>query len=486
MPIGAATLQPLQARDFHLELFSETGVHNSSQPDIDKSFALCLSSKPVTNLLAEKLQSIFKNLRGFGKLSESNVADAVREVRLALLAADVNYQVARDFCEEVKKKSLGADVLQSIRPGEQFVKIVHDELLTCFTAPDKGMTANRPLRILLLGLNGAGKTTTAGKLAKWLIRQHQKVMLIAGDRARPAAIKQLEILAKQVGANVQTFPGETDPVKVAQLALEMIEKEKPDVAIFDAAGRLDVDESLLEELANVNLVWQAHESLLVADAATGQAATRVAEAFKARVPITGLILSKFDADTRGGAALSFQRVTQVPIRFLGTGEGMDAIELFQPERLVGRLLGMGDVVGLVEKAQLEFDAASAEKLAAKIKKNSFDLQDFLEQIKMIKRLGPLQNLLGMIPGMPKMSDSVDGDKSLRRTEAMIFSMTPGERRNPGLLNARRRVRIAKGSGTTVTELNELLSQFEKMKKMMQQFARGGNPEQMLRGLTGRR
>ena len=436
-------------------------------------------------LLTEKLQGVFKTLRGYGKLSESNVADAVREVRLALLAADVNYQVAKDFCEEVKTKALGAEVLASIRPGEQFVKIVHDELIACFSSDTPGITPNRPLRILLCGLNGAGKTTTAGKLAGYFKKQKQQVVLIAGDLARPAAIEQLQILGQQVGVTVLTFPGEKSPEKVAQMAREEITRLRAEVAIFDAAGRLDVDDALLAELEAVGKAWEPQESLLVADAATGQTAVKVAQAFHSRVPLTGMVLSKFDADTRGGAALSFQRVTQVPIRFLGTGEGIDALELFDPERLVGRLLGMGDIVGLVEKAQSEFDMASTEKMAQKLAKNSFDLQDFLDQIKMVKKLGPLQNILGMIPGMPKMPDSVDGEKSLRRVEAMIRSMTPEERTRPSVLNARRRQRIARGSGTSVSELNELLHRFEEMKKMMQRLTRGGSPDKMLRNLMGR-
>ena len=438
------------------------------------------------DLLKDKLQSVFKTLRGYGKLSESNVADAVREVRLALLAADVNYQVAKDFCEEVKKKSLGAEVLASIRPGEQFIKIVHDELLAIFGSETKELTHNRPLRILLCGLNGAGKTTTAGKLAAWFKKQKQNVVLVAGDLARPAAIEQLQILGKQVGVTVLTFPGEKNPANVAKAAREEITRLRAEVAIFDAAGRLDVEESLLAELEAVGKIWEPQETLLVADAATGQTSVKVAQAFHTRVPLTGLVLSKFDADTRGGAALSFQRVTNVPVRFLGTGEGIDALELFQPERLVGRLLGMGDIVGLVEKAQLEFDAVSTERMAEKMAKNSFDLQDFLDQIKMVKKLGPLQNLLGMIPGMPKMPDSVDGEKSLRRVEAMIRSMTPEERTRPSVLNARRRQRIARGSGTSVSELNELMHRFEEMKKMMQRLTRGGRPDQMLRNLMGKR
>src|SRR5476651_2106876 len=438
------------------------------------------------DLLKEKLQGVFKTLRGYGKLSEANVADAVREVRLALLAADVNYQVAKEFCEEVKTKAMGAEVLASIRPGEQFIKIVHDELLAIFGSETQELTPNRPLRILLCGLNGAGKTTSAGKLAAWFRKSKQHVVLVAGDLARPAAIEQLQILGKQIGVTVLTYPGEKSPETVAKLAREEITRLRAEVAIFDAAGRLDIDDSLLAELEAVGKAWEPQETLLVADAATGQTAVKVAQAFHSRVPLTGLVLSKFDADTRGGAALSFQRVTKMPIRFLGTGEGIDALELFQPERLVGRLLGMGAVVGLVEKAQAEFDASSMEKLSEKMSKNSFDLQDFLDQIKMMRKLGPLQNVLGMIPGMPKIPDSVDSEKSLRRVEAMIRSMTPGERSRPAVLNARRRQRIARGSGTSVSELNELLHRFEEMKKMMQRLTRGGSPDKMLRNLMGKR
>jgi signal recognition particle subunit SRP54 len=386
----------------------------------------------------------------------------------------------------VKKKSLGHDVLASIRPGEQFVKIVHDELLACFSGETAELTPNRPLRLLLCGLNGAGKTTTAGKLAAWFKNRKQHVVLVAGDLARPAAIEQLQILGQKIGVTVLTFPGEKSPEAVARLAREEVDRLRAEVAIFDAAGRLDVEDSLLAELEAVGKAWEPQETLLVADAATGQTAVKVAQAFHSRVPLTGLVLSKFDADTRGGAALSFQRVTKVPIRFLGTGEGIDALELFQPERLVGRLLGMGDIVGLVERAQAEFDVTSTEKLGEKLAKNSFNLQDFLDQVKMVRKLGPLQNVLGMISGMPKIPDSVDGEKSLRRVEAMIRSMTPEERSRPGILNARRRQRIARGSGASVTELNELLHRFEEMKKMMQRLTRGGSPDKMLRNLMGRR
>jgi signal recognition particle subunit SRP54 len=439
----------------------------------------------MANLLTEKLQSVFKTLRGYGKLSESNVSDAVREVRLALLAADVNYQVAREFCDEVKKKSLGAEVLSSIRPGDQFVKIVHDELLARFGTDRGGLTNNRPLRILLCGLNGAGKTTTAAKLARWYKEQRKEhVVLVAGDLARPAAIQQLQTLGAQIGVNVLAWPDEKDPVKTARMAREEAERLRAEVIIFDSAGRTDVDDQLLGELENVARAWEPQETLLVADAATGQTAVKVAQAFQTRVPLTGLILSKFDADVRGGAALSFHAVTSSPIRFLGTGEGVKAFEQFMPERLVSRLLGMGDIIGLVEVAQEQYDAESASKIEEKLRKNSFDLQDFVDQMRQMKKLGPLENLLGMIPGMANLKVSPGDEKSMGRIEAMILSMTPAERRNPDLLNARRRLRIANGSGTSVTELNQLLRRFGEMKKLMGRFTRGGKPEKMLQQWLG--
>lgn len=440
----------------------------------------------MTSQLTEKLTAIFKKMRGYGKLTESNVADAVREVRLALLAADVNYQVAKEFCEEVKTKCLGKEVIDAVRPGDLFVKIVHDELIARFSADSGTITPNRPLRLLLCGLNGAGKTTTAAKLALFFKNQKQHVVLIAGDLARPAAIAQLETLGKQIGVPVLTWPNEKDVRKVALAARDEAERLRADIAIFDSAGRLDVDDALLDELEAVGQTWQPQESLLVADAATGQTAVKVAQAFSARVPLTGLVLSKFDADVRGGAALSLQNVTQCPIKFLGTGETVNAFEVFAPQRLVSRMLGMGDIVGLVEKAQAEFDLASMEKMEEKLKKNSFDFNDFLAQMRQIKKLGPLENLLGMLPGMSNVKTSPQDEKSLGRVEAMILSMTPQERKHPEILNARRRLRIANGSGTSVSELNTLLRRFEEMKKMMQRLARGGNPEKLLKQMLGGR
>ncbi len=439
------------------------------------------------NQLTEKLQSVFKKLRGYGKLNESNVSDAVREVRRALLAADVNYQVAKEFCAEVKEKAMGEEVLRSIKPGDQFVKIVNDELIARFGNKDNDISSDRPLRLMLVGLNGAGKTTTAAKLALHFKKKlKEDVLLVAGDLARPAAIDQLEALGKQINVPVLAFRGEKDVAKVAKEAAAEAERLRARITIFDSAGRLDVDDTLLEELEQVGKVWQPQETLLVADAATGQAAVSVAEAFASRVQVTGLVLSKFDADVRGGAALSIQAVTDAPIKFLGTGEAANALEVFAPERLVSRMLGMGDIVGLVERAQEEFDLENAAQMEEKLKKGRLDLQDFLDQMRAMKKMGPLENLLGMIPGMPKIPDSAVDENAIKRLEAMVLSMTPAERRQPDILNARRRIRIANGSGTSVSELNDLLKRFNEMKRMMGKLTRGGNPEKMLKKMMGGR
>lgn len=438
----------------------------------------------MLNQLGEKLQDVFKKMRGFGKLSESNIADALKDVRMALLAADVNFQIAKDFCERVKVKALGTEVQTSIRPGDMFVKIVHEELLNVFEGGgDRDLFAARPLTLLLCGLNGAGKTTTAGKLAKFLKKNGESVVLVAADLTRPAAAEQLRVLAGQVGVPViMPQVGETVTGYLGRAKAEA-EAQKPDVVIYDTAGRMEIDAGLQEELKQVHAFLKPQECLLVADAATGQAAVEVAKAFQASGNITGLILSKFDGDARGGAALSLQSVTGCPIKFLGTGEKLEAFERFHPDRLVSRLLGMGDIVSLVEKAQEEIDLGDAARLQEKMLKQTFSLQDFLDQLKMLKKLGPLQNLLGMIPSMHSMSSSALDERALKHTEAIICSMTPQERRNPDLLNARRRVRIANGSGTSVTQVNDLMKRFREMKKLMSQFARGGQ-DKMMKRLSG--
>ncbi|MCS7063302.1 MAG: signal recognition particle protein [Methylacidiphilales bacterium] len=436
--------------------------------------------------LAEKLQGVFRNLRGLGRISESNIEATVREIRLALLSADVNYQVAKALCDEVKRRALGREVLQSIQPGQAFVKIFHDALIEMLSQGERRMSAERPLRILLCGLNGCGKTTTAGKLARWYVKQGAKVLLVAGDLRRPAAVNQLEQLASQAGASIVRFSEDTLIESVVSQALAEQEKQKADVMIFDSAGRLEVDESLLAELEGVARQLAPQECLLVADASTGQTSVKVAEAFKARVPLTGIVLTKFDGDARGGAALSMHKVTNVPIKFLGVGEKIEGIEVFAPERLVSRVLGMGDIVGLVEKAQEAFDAENIEKLEAKLKKGKFDLEDFLGQMRMLRRLGPLQQIIAMLPGIPSDVLSQVDDRKVKQIEAIVLSMTPEERRKPEILNARRRQRIARGSGRTVMEVNELIRRFEEMRHFMAKLSKGSSPEKVLRDWIGRR
>jgi signal recognition particle subunit SRP54 len=434
--------------------------------------------------LGEKLQDVFKKMRGYGKLDEKNIADALRDVRMALLAADVHFQIAKDFCERVKQKSMGEEFQKSIRPGDLFVKLVHDELIAVFSAGEREIVEARPLTMLMCGLNGAGKTTTSAKLARFLKKQGEIVILIAADLSRPAAAQQLQILGKQIEVEVIVPEGSPQLLDYLKTAKEAAQAKHATVMIFDTAGRTEVNEELQEELRQVHGFLNPQECLLVADAATGQAAVDVAKAFQASGRVTGLVLSKFDGDARGGAALSLQTVTGCPIKFLGTGEKVEALEVFQPERLVTRMLGMGDIVGLVEKAQEGFDMADAAKMQEKFKSQNFNLQDFLDQMRMLKKLGPLQNLLGMLPGMNNIPSSSLDENAMKRTEAIVCSMTPKERRNPDILNARRRLRIAAGSGTSVPEVNDLLRNFKMMKKFMSKFSRGGNQEKMMKRLMG--
>lgn len=424
-------------------------------------------------------------MRGYGKITESNIADALKQVRMALISADVNYQVAKDFCDRVKTRALGEEVISSIRPGDLFFKIVHDELLALFKQEAGELSKTRPLRILLCGLNGAGKTTSAGKLAVFLKTHREDVTLVAADLARPAAIAQLQTLGKQAGVPVIAPEAGEKLIPYLERVTQQLPTGPHCVAIFDTAGRTEINSELLDELKTVVSTIQPNESLLVADAATGQSAAEIAKSFLSAAPLTGLILSKFDGDTRGGAALTLQTLTQCPIKFLGTGEQLSAFERFDPERLVGRMLGMGDIMGLVEKVQTEIDINDATKMAERFRSNSFSFQDFLDQMKMMKKLGPLQNLLGMIPGMHNMPSSALDERALRQTEAIILSMTPAERRKPDVINGRRRQRIARGSGTTVTQVNDLLHRFLEMRKLMAKLTRGGNPERMLKNLMGR-
>ena len=417
--------------------------------------------------LSDKLQDVFKDLRGHGRISESNVNDALREVRLALLEADVHFKVAKDFIARVKDKALGEDVLRSVTPGQQIVKIFHDELAALLGGDAAPLNLGPQSRLLVVGLNGAGKTTTCAKLALYLKKLGRTPVLIACDLQRPAAIEQLATLAEQIGVPMyRPSAGEKNVLRVVKDGMAWAKQQSCNVEIYDTAGRQDLDDELIDELRKVKDLVQPNESLLVCDAATGQQAVGVAEKFHGAVGVTGLILTKLDGDARGGAALSLREVTGQPVKFAGTGEKVDAFEVFYPDRMAGRILGMGDVVSLVEKAAANFEMEDAARMEARLRGGNFDLNDFLEQFKMLRKMGPLENLLGLIPGMDKMKNPGVDEKQMRRVEAIVLSMTPGERARPDILNARRRQRIAKGSGTTVTEVNNLLLRFSDMRKLM--------------------
>lgn len=422
--------------------------------------------------LADKLQDVFKDLRGHGKISETNVTEAMREVRMALLEADVDYNVAKTFIARVKDKALGEDVLRSVTPGQQIVKIFHDELTALLGEDATPLNLEKPGRILMVGLNGAGKTTSAAKLANLLKKQGRAPLLIACDLHRPAAIEQLATLGRQIKVPVYTpEPGEKDVKRAAAGAIEWAKEQPGNVQIFDTAGRQEIDEALIEEIKELKRYLQPQEVLLVADAATGQQAVSVATHFNDALQITGIVLTKLDGDARGGAALSMREVTQRPIKFAGVGEKLDQFEPFFPERLAGRILGMGDIVGLVEKAAEAIDEEEAERMARKLQSAKFDFEDFLAQFKMLRKLGPLENILGMLPGMGNLKDFSVDEKQLKRVEAIVLSMTPQERHQPDILNARRRQRIARGSGVSVAEVNTLLQRFNEMKKMMKHMGK---------------
>jgi signal recognition particle subunit SRP54 len=417
--------------------------------------------------LSDKLQDVFKDLRGHGRISEQNISDALREVRMALLEADVHFRVAKEFIARVKSRALGEDVLRSVTPGQQIVKIFQDELTALLGGDSAPLNLEKPGRILIVGLNGAGKTTSCAKLARLLKSQGKAPLLVACDLQRPAAIKQLASLGEQVGVPVfQPKPGEKDVLRAGQEAATWCEQAGGNVEIYDTAGRQEIDEPLLEELKQLKELLVPQEVLLVCDSATGQQAVSVAEHFHNALGLTGIILTKLDGDARGGAALSLREVTKQPIKFAGVGEKIDQFEPFHPERLAGRILVMGDVVSLVEKAAEAITEEDARRMEEKMRTASFDLDDFLQQFKLLKRMGPLENVLGMLPGMDKLKDSSIDERQLKRVEAIILSMTPKERARPDTLNARRRQRVARGSGSTVTEVNNLLLRFNQMRKMM--------------------
>lgn len=427
--------------------------------------------------LSEKLQETFKRLRGKGKLTEADVSEAMREVRMALLEADVNYKVVKDFVAKVKERAVGQDVLESLTPGQQVVKIVHEELMALMGGQEaKIEIASKPPTILLLvGLQGAGKTTHAAKLAQMLKKQGKHPLMVACDIYRPAAIKQLQVLGEQIKVPVFAQVDQS-PVDIAKASLQHAASQGLDVVIMDTAGRLHINEELMGELQAIKDTVHPHEILLVVDAMTGQDAVNVAEAFHNQLGLGGVILTKLDGDTRGGAALSVKAVTGCPIKFAGIGEKIDALEAFHPDRMASRILGMGDVLTLIEKAQQAFDEKKTKEMEQKLRQQEFSLDDFLDQMQQLKKMGPLSSILEMIPGMGKQLKDVQiNEKDMSHVEAIIRSMTLDERRKPVLIKDSRKKRIAKGSGTSVQEVGRLLKQFEQMQKMMKQFAGAGGP-----------
>ena len=437
--------------------------------------------------LADKLQGVFKKLRGKGKLTEKDIKEAMREIKLALLEADVNFKIVKEFVNKVSEKALGAEVLESLTPSQQLVKIVNDELTEMIgsTASALEFSQKPPTVIMMCGLQGAGKTTATAKLALHLSKQSRRPLMVACDVYRPAAVKQLEVLGKQINQPVFSMGTDENPVTIAKEAVKYAIVHGNNPVILDTAGRLHIDDELMGELSNIKAETNPTEILLVVDSMTGQDAVNVAKSFNDQLDISGVILSKLDGDTRGGAALSVKQVTGKPIKFASVGEKLGDLELFHPDRMASRILGMGDILSLVDKAQAEFDEKAAMELEAKIRKSQFDLEDFLAQLNQIKKLGSFSQILGMMPGMDrKMLDQVDTEENAKRMvhiEAIIQSMTPEERRNPKIIAANRKIRIAKGSGTRVQEVNQLLKQFADMQKIMKQLS-GGKQQRMLKRL----
>ena len=433
--------------------------------------------------LSERLERSFKILKGEGKITEINVAETLKDVRRALLDADVNYKVAKTFTDTVKQKALGQNVLTAVKPSQLMVKIVHDELATLMGSESVDLKLeHRPSVILMAGLNGAGKTTLAGKLALFLkTKKNRRPLLAACDTYRPAAIEQLRVLAEQIEVPIFMNLEEKDPVKIALAAIQEAKAKSYDTVIVDTAGRLAIDEALMNEIAAVKAATSPDETLFVVDAMTGQDAVNTAKEFNSRLDFDGVVLTKLDGDTRGGAALSIRAVVDKPIKFVGTGEKMEALDVFHPDRMADRILGMGDIISLVERAQEQYDEAEARKLQRKIQKNQFDFNDFLAQLQQIKKMGNIKDLAAMIPGVGKAIKDVDVDDSaLLGVEAIILSMTPYERRHPEVLNASRKTRIAKGSGKTVQDVNRLLKQFDQTRKMMKMVSGNGLRQMMSR------
>ena len=436
--------------------------------------------------LSAKLQEVTRKLRGKARITESDLKEMLREVRLALLEADVNYAIVKEFINTIQEKALGQDVLKSLTPGQQVIKIVKDELVELLGGTESkiNFTPNPPTIIMLVGLQGSGKTTTAGKLANLLRKQGKKPLLVACDVYRPAAIKQLQVVGGQLNIPVYANENSKDVVKIARQAIDVAISKLNDVVILDTAGRLHIDEELMNELKNVKANVKPHEILLVVDSMTGQDAVNVAKAFNEALGIDGVVLTKLDGDTRGGAAISVKKVTGRPIKFAATGEKLSDIEVFYPERMASRILGMGDVLSIIEKAEEALDLEEAEKIEKQLKKKKdLDLDDYLTQLKQIKKMGSFSSLLKMIPGMNQLKDVKVDDKEFTRIEAMISSMTKEERQNPKLLNGNRRVRIAKGSGTSVQEINKFMKSFEMTQKMMRQMKDSKNMRKMMKGMN---
>ncbi len=435
--------------------------------------------------LSERLERSFKILKGQGTITEINVAETLKDVRRALLDADVNFKTAKQFTETVKEKALGQNVLTAVKPQQMMVKLVHDELAELMggTSTDINLKGN-PAVILIAGLQGSGKTTFSGKLANLIKTKRGKdPMLIAGDVYRPAAINQLQVLGEQINVPVYTEDGNKDPVKIAKTGIKQAKSKGHDVVIIDTAGRLAIDEEMMNEISSIKETVNPHETLFVVDAMTGQDAVNTAKEFNNRLDYDGVVLTKLDGDTRGGAAISIRSVVNKPIKFVGTGEKADALDVFHPSRMADRILGMGDVVSLVEKAQEQYDADEAQKLQKKIAKNQFNFDDFVSQIRQIKKMGNLKDLAGMIPGMGKMLKNVDlDDDAFKDVEAIISSMTPEERQNPAVINGSRRKRIAAGSGTSIQEVNRLMKQFEDTRKAMRMMTKGNNMSKMMDNL----
>jgi signal recognition particle subunit SRP54 len=429
--------------------------------------------------LTEKLGSALRNLRGVGQLSEANMADALKEVRTALLAADVHFKVARDFVDRVQEKCVGQEVLKGVAPGQQVVKIIHDELVRLLGEGETNLSTARPLKVLMVGLHGSGKTTSTAKLGKLLKKRGYRPLVAACDIYRPAAIDQLEILAQQEELGFYADRTSRDVPAIGLAALAAATAAAADCIIFDTAGRLQIDADLIAEVKKLSAKVQPDEILLVVDGALGQEAVNVAKTFHDALTLTGLILTKLDGDARGGAALSIKSITGVPIKFIGTGEKTGDFDTFYPDRLASRILGMGDVVSLVEKAQENIDQKEAERMAEKLRKADFNLEDFLAQMQQVKKMGSLQSIMGMMPGMSGVEVGPDAEKQMARTEAIIHSMTVQERRKPEVLNGSRRQRIANGAGVKIVEVNQLLKQFQQMQKMMKMM-KGGGAKKMMR------